>query len=417
MNPAPSGRPSPKVLALLGLAGVVFLVRGAYRALEGSADLGLVYLAARAWSAGVSPYSVEESEALAPADFPPGLDLNGIPSPHAPGFFLLFFFYRYLDWSAVVIWNLLFSCSIFGLALWTFSARLGWSSVTRTVFVALVLLGYPLSTAVALGQPTVLCVASMLFALSARLDGRRVALVALFAALGLLLKPQLGIAFFIYLLFRRDARTFLIGGCIYGAINLVSFAVMWRDGATFESLRGALDGIRMSSATQLDPFCCVNVNQGILPLWLLACLLGAALFRFTAASRFPWQAQEESIESELGAYGVATTVTLLSVYQRPYNLLALVPLLWFVLSPSRSSSPGRSRQARIIAALLLLPALQPIPWLPFSRVIEPRLEPSILAAVFHAVFRPLHSWTLLGLLYFFALWPGLPLSSVKSKME
>ena len=401
-------RPSLRVLGLFGLGVAVFLARGAYRALHGSADLGLVYLAVRAWAAGTNPYSVAESEALAPADFPPTLDLNGIPSPHAPGFFPLFFFYRWLSWSEVVVFNLLVGCAVFGVALHVFSARLGWSLNRRLVLIALVLIGYPLSTGVALGQPAVLAVAMALFVLTARLDGRRAEWVGLFAAAGLLLKPQVGIALPLYLLFRRDLRAVAWCGCFYGAVNALSLAFMALSGATLRGLSGVLEGIRKSNATQADPFCCVNFNRGTVPFLLGVGLIALGLMAFVARSGWFEQvrrtpSEKRSVGAELIPYSVAITVSLLSVYHRPYVLVAVAPLLWLALSPERPSAE------RWMSACLLVPVVQPVPWLPLARVIELRLD-GIWASLFHVAVRPLHSWTLLALLYLLALGASTSLS-------
>lgn len=397
--------PSPPAIGFLGLALAVFLVRGAGRALHGSTDLGLVYLAVRAWAAGANPYSVAESEALAPPDFPPTLDLNGIPSPHAPGLFPLFFFYRWLDWSEVVVVNLLLGCVVLGFSLWSFCALLDWSPSRRFVLLALLLVGYPLSTGVALGQPTVLAVAMALFVLQARLDGRRAEWVGLFAALGLLLKPQLGIALPLYLLFRRDVRAVGFCGGFYALANGLSLAFMRLQGAKLRDLAGVVDGIVKSNATQADPFCCVNLNGGMLPLPLALGLIAVALVLFAWQQR-PAQGPSPTLRAvplptgavgtELSDYGVAVLASLLAVYHRPYDLAAVVPLLWFVLSPLEAF------RQRVVVAGLLFPMMQPVPWLPLARELESGLA-APWATAFHAVARPLHSWTLLALLYFLVL--------------
>src|SRR5690606_37174798 len=50
----------------------------------------------------------------------------------------------------------------------------------------------------------------------------------------------------------------------------------------------------------------------------------------------------------------------------------------------------------------LFPMMQPVPWLPLARELESGLA-APWATAFHAVARPLHSWTLLALLYFLVL--------------
>lgn len=374
------------------LALLVFLVRGVLRALHGSTDLAWGYLSSRAWALGGNPYSVTASEALAPSDFPNGLDLDGVPTPYTPGFFLIFSFYRWLSWSEAIITNLILGCFAIGVVLWLLAIRLPLPPEQRLLFIALVLLGYPLSTGVALGQPSVFAVACALGALVVRRSSPDNVLASLLTAASLVFKPQVGIAVVLHLVLSKNWMSLAITGAFYGAINAIAMGLSWLGGATLDPLSGLLSGVAKVAMQQADAYCCVNLNQTRIP-WIILVL--SVLLPFGAVLVRSWQEKVDTERQRLLLYGVAATTTLLIVYQRPYNLVLLTPLLVFALSTDFS------RSFRLLILILLLPSIQPIPWLPLSKLIESHLAPP-WQGVFHALARPLHSWSLLILLYLLA---------------
>lgn len=388
---------------MLGL--LITLWRGPRRALLHSDCLAWGYLSSRAWAMGENPYSVVAAENTLPLDAPSGFGLDGIPTPYAPGFFAVFSFYKWLDWRGATIVNL--TLSVLGIAgAFVYLARqLNLSRDKQWLLIALGVLGYPLGTGMQSGQPSVLAIACALAMLAASLANHSAWWVALLAASSLLFKPQVGVGCFLFLLLCRNWAAVFRGTLLFAFVNLAGVLWMMAHGANLETFGGAIEGIAQVNAQQSDPFCCVNLQATRIPTWIQAVLL--AIPAVGAFRLFRSKAGEDEVLSldgrlteELRRYGVAMSCALLAVYQRPYNLLVLFPLVWFVV---RDTS---GKQTRWLFFLLLFSVIQPVPLLPLARLVEEHL-PSVIRSMHHALARPLQSWLLLGVLYLLVYAPRL----------
>ena len=207
------------------LAGVKFVVRGPARVASGSGDLkGTIYLPSRAWLHGLDPYDHEVLDRMwidagGEAGTAPG---SGSPSVYPPTVFPILAPVAALPWRfAQPIWC---AANLAALAVLLICmhqlAGVRWFETRSFCMIAMMLAFEPVSTAITLGQPSIIVAALASASILAGTRGHE-SRSGLLEGLAIGLKPQVAIAFAApYVLARRwrysmvVAATVVIVGCI-----------------------------------------------------------------------------------------------------------------------------------------------------------------------------------------------------------
>lgn len=215
------------LLVLLLAAAGLFVWRGPVRAIDGAADFELIYGAGRAYLTGDNPYHAPAVRAALQAAGTPHanrFEPAQLASLYPPSTLGLVSPIAALSWPAARgVWtalNVLAAGLLWvGLVSW-----LGWFwRDGRTVALAIVLLAWaPLHTGIALGQTTLLAVATLPAGLMLIDRGRPVG-GGVIMALGMAFKPQVTGLLLGYLAYRHHWRA-VISCCLAGGLILAAAA-------------------------------------------------------------------------------------------------------------------------------------------------------------------------------------------------
>ncbi len=210
------------LLLLFGLAVLYFIIRGPYRAFQGTVDLEVFYSASRAWLTGSDPYDAANLDVVFAAAGGSGVQ---DPSLNPPMTFVLLAPLAILPWSlAEPLWTVLQVAMVGAILALVISQsdlrvdqRMGLAFLTFAVALA------PFHTAISQGQLTI--PATLFLALGLwGLSDRRPLVTGACVALAVCLKPQMAVLIPILLILRRDYKAFLMSTVVIGVLGAISVA-------------------------------------------------------------------------------------------------------------------------------------------------------------------------------------------------
>ena len=348
----------------------VFLYRGFVPgALIEGADFRIIYSSARAWVYGVNPYEADRLDQIWLAARGPSNERPTVRGSqdllYPPSSFPLMAPFVVLDWPvarslwaqanfvalAVSIWSLVYLL------------RLRWLSPVTWILVGAAIAFAPFHTGVKVGQTAMFVTASVIAGHALRLSGRPI-LGGVLIGIGAVLKPQVGLVFVAYEIFRWRWR---VAGPALAALLLIAglgIGRLWLSGvdwlpalqqnvANFTIGRG--DGNPLSDnehrfqMIDLRPVIhhfTDNRTLGALGAWGVAGLLGLATF-------LVWLRREED-RRELIALSIGGAASLLIVYHRFYDAsMLLIPLGWAIwaLGTPEGRRYGLARWAVLVGVL------------------------------------------------------------------
>jgi len=351
--------PHLALAALLALALALLLYRGALRAIDsdGSRDFAWVLSCTAGWVQGVNPYdSINLDDAwrslLGSPDFLPSTR-SSANNLYPPTTFALLSPLAKLTWDhARILWAILNTLSILWIA-WSLLgiAGLPLRSPAGMIFAALCLAAAPVGTAISLGQLSLPVLAAVSAAhwlrLRARNNPEAHTKIRLEVAAGVLLglasalKPQIGIVFLAYELFRLRWRIALPGLLTLAAIVAVGIGrlrlagIDWYPALSANvrdfSTPGAAGDTSLASVTRSQ---LTNLHVPLHALLDSPALVTALVWTIVASIALLylliWLRRRED-QRELISLSLASCLLLLLVYHRTYDaVVLLIPVLWAI---------------------------------------------------------------------------------------
>lgn len=409
---------------LLLAAAAWFTARGPVRAAADSADLVLIYAAARTWLLGQLPYDPAAQQATMhainawPTD-PPRELLSLYPPTSFP---LLVVPAALPNWPAARLLSMgvntlaaagLILCA----ALWA-GLRPGTRGWWLLVIGALLLA--PLHTAVRMGQTSILCAALLACGLLLARGGWRAA-GGLLAGLACGLKPQLAGPVLLLLPAVRDWRTAAWAAAALLGLLLIGSGWMQLHGHHWPA--AFLHNLQQFSQPggEADPGFANPWRHDLVNLavvlhalpggsavagWAVAALLTAALA--VAATQFA-RAPAAGLcrlaqPAATWALALLCVISLLAVYHRVYDAVLLVFVLaWWArgIASGQLSGP-RAWAGGALLALFLLPGPAMLAYLAQAGSIPPAL---LHSWIWRALLLPHHAWAMAGLLVLLLISP------------
>jgi hypothetical protein len=365
---------------------------------------------------GEDPYSPANLVALWPSDTEQSLFLKkdladgslvlkqGMPTAYPPTSFVLLTTVAWLPWNlAHHVW-LAISLLAFGSTVLALVSLLGfqWQEKRTYLFLALALALAPFHTGLAVGSMVVVVVGFCAVAVLAADRQRNIAAGVLFAV-AVALKPQVGIAFFVYYLLSRRWRVVTTSVILLAIMSVIAVFQLtmnhtpWVDNYRYDNrilfARGSLGDFTESNPLR---FSLVNLQVLIYTFLpdraranLLALLIAGALgLLWLLLLR-----RRADSKNDLLALAALTVLSLLPVYHRFYDASLLIfPLAWSLaglLEPRKELAKG--------TLLLILVFL-----VPGGSALEQLQRTSHLFAVRHSwwwthILMPHQVWALLSL--------------------
>jgi Glycosyltransferase family 87 len=329
------------------LAGVKFIVRGPARIASGSGDLRAIYLPSRAWLYGLDPYDHEVLDRLwvdAGGQTEPALMRWGAPSVYPPTAFPILAAVAALPWRfAQPIWCGLNLAALAVLLICMHRlAGVRWFEERSFCLIAGMLAFEPVSTTIALGQPSIIVAALAAASILSGTRGRE-SRSGLFEGLAIGLKPQLAIGFAApYILARRFRYSVVVAAIvvIVACIALVRLSSHNQWIANYmTNLHFAFGPGGSSDAGPSNPDRIELINLGYLfSLFLTSRSLGGGLaLAVGLALALPGLkelSQRPTGVMLLECVALLAAVELLVFYHRAYDAVVLAfPMAW-ALSPA-----------------------------------------------------------------------------------
>ena len=394
---------SPLLLIACVLAGAKFIVRGPARVASGSGDLKAIYLPSRAWLHGLDPYDQEVlgrmwvdaggQEGTAPARW-------GAPSVYPPTALALLSPLSALPWKfAQPIWC---GLNLAALALLLICmhqlAGVKWFEARSLCMIAMMLAFEPVSTTIALGQPSIIVAALAAASIMAGTRGRE-SRSGLLEGLALGLKPQLAIAFAApYVLARRWRYVVVVAAtvAIVGGVALVRLVAdsHWITNY-LANLRFAFGPGGANDAGPLNPNRIEFINLGYLfSLFLTSRSLCEGLAWLVGLS-LALPGLKELIRRPTGmmlleCVALLAAVELLVFYHKAYDAAVLAfPMAW-ALSPAVPIR--RSWPVLLALGCYILPGGVAVQLLGQSHYVPRAISSSV---VWQTIILPYQAWALL----------------------
>jgi Glycosyltransferase family 87 len=399
------------LVAFCVLAILKFLVRGPIRAAQNSGDFRAVYLASRAWSQSRDCYDPESIKAMwsqvaGPDAAPlPPLETHAL---YPPTTYALLSPIALMPWNAAkLVWCVINTAALVVLAICVAGvAGIRWRAPRGLLVIASVLALEPASTAIMLGQPSILAIT---FAAASLLGIFRDsnAAAGLLEGLAIGLKPQLAGALAIaYLLQRRWLAcigTAIASGLLSGiAIARLSINPGWIR-HYIADIAWAFGPGGPNDFSSNNP----NLVELINLRYPLSILLGNNLVANNAAQVVAllllippvvYLARRRTDSSLLHCASILTLIDLIAIYHRSYDAIAItVPLAWSLSAQIPRKSAWPIWVGAVIFMLLSAVGIRSIgamPWFPAGIT---------SSAVWNAVVVPYQAWALLLM----ALWMDL----------
>jgi len=327
------------------LAGVKFVVRGPARMASGSGDLKAIYLPSRAWLQGLNPYDedvirrtwIDAGETgTAPVRW-------GAPSVYPPTTLAMLSPLSALPWRFVrPIWCAVNLVALVVLLICMHQlAEVRWFEGRSLCMIAIMLAFEPVSTTIALGQPSI--VVAALAAASIVYGMRSESKSGLLEGLAIALKPQLGIAFAAPYVLARQWK-YLVA--LVATIVIVGFIAVMRLPAHTQWTADYLANLHFAfgpgganDAGPLNPNRIEFINLGYLfSLFLTSPSLSAGLawavgLTLALPGLKPLNRRPTRVIL-LECVALIATVELLVFYHKAYDAVVLVfPMAW-ALSPA-----------------------------------------------------------------------------------
>ncbi len=337
------------VSVLLVVAGAEYVVRGPLRLFRNGAqwsDFTQVDIPSRAWIRGVDPYRPENFVVLArqATGNSPSTANIGSHSPYPLTTLVIVSPISALPWPvARTVWTLVEGMSVLPIILALASFGELATRLQKCLFAGLTLALAPLHTGIAVGNVSIPAIALCCVAVWAA--GREKETVAgILLGVATCLKPQLGLWFILYYLFRKQWRVVLVVagfGALALAIGIlrleISGAPWWHD--YLSNARGfALDN-KTVDFTDADPIRFTLLNLQVLFYSMLKTTTAAqASSLITGAvllGSWIWLgSKEHSRAPELLLLSSLVVLSLLPTYHRNYDATLLVfPLCWVMSRP------------------------------------------------------------------------------------
>lgn len=339
-----SPRPAWWCWVILGLATALVLYRGSYRAiLPGeSSDFALMYQASHGWVHGVSPYDPVALDPFWLQAGGPDNQLNPTVRGKAlfvypPTTFALLAPLTELSWPAAkTVWMCVNTLALFtAVAVLVRIAGLRGRSAVLTAAGALVMA--PAHTAIFVGQPAVIILACIVFALGARVTGRPV-LAGLFLGVSCAVKPQVGLIFLAYEVGRLRWRVAAAAGitiavvAAVGVLRLELAGIDW-----FPQWRANLEAFTASDnadPTAANPlrYHLINLHYWFHTFTDNRSAVSVLVFAVVAALALAYYLADRNRRrpaNDLQALSMAAAVSMLIVYHRAYDAtVLLIPFVW-----------------------------------------------------------------------------------------
>jgi hypothetical protein len=368
-------------LLLLLVAGIEFTLRGPVRAVRSATqfnDFLSPYIQARAWAAGLDPYSPQVLLRLWPAEaaqysFLPKEVANGslvakrgIPTAYPMTALVLIAPFSVPPWNfANALW-LGINLALFSVMLRAMVALGGFSyrEPAAILLVAATLALAPFHTGIVTRNVSLVAVELSVIAVWA-VRGRHDMAAAVLLAVAAGLKPQIGLCFLLYYLVRRRWRlcgfALAILACLVG-LGLLRMEVghtQWF-GNYLNDNRVLLETGVLGNFTRINPtrFGLVNLQVALYPLLGSVRLANGLAMSVGTGLLVVWLVLMERRNTddnlELLDLGAIAVISVLPVYHRFYDATLLVlPLCWAFFSF------GKARRFATLSLLLMLPFLVP----------------------------------------------------------
>ena len=388
------------------LAGVKFVVRGPARVVSGSGDLKAIYLPSRAWLHGLNPYDEEVirrtwidagETGTAPIRW-------GAPSVYPPTTLAMLSPLSAFPWMfARPIWCAANLVALVVLMICLHQlAEVRWFEGRSLCMIAIMLAFEPVSTTIALGQPSIIVAA--LAAASIVYGTRSESKTGLLEGLAIALKPQLGIAFAApYVLARRWKYLVVVVATvvIVGFIAVIRLPAHTRWTADYlANLHFAFGPGGANDAGPLNPNRIEFINLGYLfSLFLRSRSLAEGL-GWAAGLALALPGLKELIRRPTGVVllecvALMATVELLVFYHKAYDAVVLTfPMAW-ALSPAVPLR--RSWPVLLTLGCYILPGGVAVQVLGQSHYVSSAISSS---AVWRTLIVPYQAWAVLIM----ALW-------------
>ncbi len=334
----------PLLTLLLVASALLLLVRGPVRAPDRSFDFGLVYIATRAWLQGENPYRYESllrtwqaAPGVPEEDWTP----DRLFAVYPPSTFVVMAPWAAMPYPAAKVgWAVFNAALVPALILAAVAlAGLSWRDPRALVLAIGVCLLAPLQTGFAVGQVALMATTLIVAALAAERVGRWPA-AAVALGLATALKPQMGLVFVGYLIWRLRGRA--AAGAL-GAAGLCLLLGVWqlqRGGHDWlNDMRAALHAFTTTGPGDPTPanpngWQLINLHHPLHQLGLgrdAAGLVTWAVVGAAGVSSLLLATRRRHRCHELAFLGCIATLSLLLVYHRLYDAALLVlPWAWVV---------------------------------------------------------------------------------------
>lgn len=399
------------MLVIVVLAAGWWVYRGPVRALSSGADgtdFALIYSAARAFFEGVNPY---EAQAVAP--YWPGVEDDGAV-PHwrgsrdllyPPTTLAMVSPLTVLGWRAAnIVWLLLSTAGLIASVLALAKlASIPLRSDRGLLLVACALAWAPVHSTLVHGQTSLIVLGLIAVGHAARL-GNRPILSGVLIGLSAALKPQLGLVFLVYELFRRRLRAALSGfamlGLVFaiGAVRLQVVGVDWIAALSANVREFTTIGAGDPTLANLMRYQLINLHYPLHSIIesrqmvsILVWLIVGALAMIYALI---WMRRREE-RAELLTLSMACPLALLLAYHRSYDaVILMIPIAWAI---SRFGTGVRTIERLVpIAALFACSAyLMPSSALLFALESRGTIPESFASSTFYVLLiQPHQVWAL-----------------------
>ena len=350
------------ILAILLLVlGSLFLMRGPVRGLSSGQDLVHLYSATVLWIDGGNPYDGGQCvEAMREAGHQdPEHVSNG--SFYPPPTIAVLSPLGLMGWdTARLIW-LVINLGACAVMLWVLAS---WLEIQRTrerwALAALLIVAWgPVATTLSLGQLSMVS-ASLAFAGLLLLDRGKIWIAGLAIGISCLVKPQLGLGFWLLVLFRRDWHAAAVATLVMvlvsgiGVGRLMMTVPDWagqlasniqRDQAPGKVLDASLQGPLRYQMIDLRPLLHLVLPRGMVALSALFIVGSLAAIALTKLMRVGLR------QSTLLAVAGVGLLTLMPAYHRYYDAVLLLPLL--ALCVNEWMKPHRDLRIFMISTAML----------------------------------------------------------------
>ena len=338
------------VRILIGLALVVFIWRGPWRALGGerlSSDFAVVYGASQAWLSGLDPYDYPTLTTILRQR---GYDSSVLPHPMArpsvypPTTFISLSPLTMAYWGVARVTWLAINLTGLAILVWSLigSKQSKWADWRVGLLIAAVLMLACVQSGVALGQLALLPVAMAVWALQREKKGRPWG-AGLLTGLAAAIKPHVGGVFLIYLLLRPNGQrlkvlaTAAVVLAVLGAASITrldSVGIDWRTGLQRNLKSFTVGGI--GDPTPANPLSFQLINLHV-PLHLLidshtgVNLLVYGLIAVAAAIAFIGTLRSVTPNRDGLLLSILAVLSLMAAPHRHYDAVLLVlPLSWCI---------------------------------------------------------------------------------------